>query len=137
MLDQPPAVPRALTPSESPAMRFLIRLLVTAAALWCAVQLLAGITYEGSWPGLLGVALVFGVVNATIRPILYFLTCQFIFLTLGLFIFIINALMLLLSASIASHFGIAFHVDGLRTALAGSVIISVVSAVLSIVVPDR
>lgn len=118
-------------------MRFLIRLLVTAAALWCAVQLLDGITYEGSWPGLLGVALVFGLVNAIVRPILYFLTCPFIFLTLGLFIFIINALMLLLSASIANHFGIAFHVDGLLSALAGSVIISVVSAVLSIVVPDK
>ncbi|NJD09572.1 MAG: phage holin family protein [Gemmatimonadetes bacterium] len=118
-------------------MRFLVRLLVTAAALWCAVRLLDGITYEGSWTGLLGVALVFGLVNAIIRPILYFLTCPFILLTLGLFIFIINALMLLLSAGIANRFGIAFHVDGLLTALVGSVIISVVSAILSIFVPDQ
>jgi putative membrane protein len=118
-------------------MRFLVRLLVTAAALWVAVRFVDGITYVGSWSGLLAVALVFGIVNAIIRPILYFLTCPFIFLTLGLFIFIINALMLLLSASIANSFGIAFHVDGLLSALVGSVIISVVSAVLSIFVPDK
>jgi putative membrane protein len=118
-------------------MRFLVRLLVTAAALWVAVQLLEGITYQGSWPGLLAVALVFGLVNAIIRPILYFLTCPFIMLTLGLFIFIINALMLLLSASIANYFGIAFHVDGMIAAVAGSVIISVVSALLSIFVRDK
>jgi len=118
-------------------MRFLIRLLVTAAALWVAVRLLDGITYEGSWTGLLVVALVFGLVNAIIRPILLFLTCPFVFLTLGLFVFVINALMLLLSASIANHFGVAFHVDGLLSALLGSIIISVVSALLSVFVPDE
>jgi len=118
-------------------MRFLIRLLVTAAALWVAVRLLDGITYEGSWVGMLGVALVFGLVNAIIRPVLYFLTCPFIIATLGLLIFVINALMLLLSARIANGLGIAFHVDGIGTALVGAVIVSVVSAVLSVFVSDE
>jgi putative membrane protein len=118
-------------------MRFLVRLLVTAAALWVAVRLLDGITYEGTWTGLLAVALVFGVVNAIIRPILYFLSCPLIFLTLGVFVFVLNAAMLLLTARIAQEFDIAFHVDGLLTAIVGSVIISLVSAVLNILVPDE
>jgi putative membrane protein len=118
-------------------MRFLVRLLVNAAALWVAVRLLEGITYEGSWTGLLAVALVFGLVNAIIRPMLYFLSCPLIFLTLGIFVFVINAAMLLLTARIANEFDIAFHVDGLLTAIVGAVIIGVVSAVLSIFVPDK
>jgi len=118
-------------------MRFLVRLLVNAAALWVAVRLLDGITYEGSWAGLLVVALVFGLVNAIIRPILYLLTCPLIFLTLGIFVFVVNAAMLLLTARIAHAFDIAFHVDGLMTAIVGAIIIGLVSAVLSIFVPDK
>jgi putative membrane protein len=118
-------------------MRFLVRLLVNAAALWVAVRLLHGITYEGSWAGLLVVALVFGLVNAIIRPILYLLTCPLIFLTLGIFVFVVNAAMLLLTARIAHGFDIAFNVDGLMTAIVGAIIIGLVSAVLSIFVPDK
>jgi putative membrane protein len=118
-------------------MRFLIRLLVTAAALWVAVRLVAGIEYQGSWLGLLGVSLVFGLVNALVRPLLYFLTCPFIFATLGLFVFVINALMLLLTAAIAESLGLAFHVDGFLSAVLGAVIIGITSAVLSVFVPDE
>lgn len=118
-------------------MRFLLRLLVTAASLWVAVQLVDGITYEGSWLGLLGVALVFGIVNAIVRPILYLLTCPLVFLTFGLFIFILNALMLTLTAAIAQHFGLGFHVSGFIAPILGSVIISITSAVLNLFVGDE
>lgn len=118
-------------------MRFLVRLIFTAAALWVAVRLLEGITYEGSWAGLLIVALVFGLVNAIIRPILYFLTCPFIVATLGLLVFVINAVLLLLTAAFARSLGIDFRVESFVDALVGAIIIGVVSAVLSVFVPDE
>lgn len=118
-------------------MRFLLRLLVTAAALWVAVRLVEGITFTGSWAGLLGVALVFGIVNATIRPVLYFLTCPFIAATLGLLVFVLNAVMLLLTAYFSNALGLGFHVDGFLAAFLGAIIVGITSAVLSIFVPDR
>lgn len=117
-------------------MRFLLRLLVTAAALWAAVALVPGIRYDGGWAGLLGVALVFGLVNAVIRPILFFLTCPLVFLTLGLFVFVLNALMLGLTALIASELGIAFVVTGFVPALLGALVVGVVSALLNVFVGD-
>lgn len=114
-------------------MKFLLRLLVTAAALWAAVSLVPGIHYEGHWLGLLGVALVFGAVNATVRPFLKLLTCPLVFLTLGLFIFVLNALMLWLTAGLAGLLGLGFHVDGFWAALVGAIIVGVVSAVLNVV----
>jgi putative membrane protein len=117
-------------------MRFVLRLLITAASLYLAVRLIEGIRYEGDWLGLVAVALVFGLVNAIVRPILYFLSCPFIFLTLGLFVFVVNALMLMLTATIAESLGLAFSIDDFVSAAVGAVIISIVSAVLSVLVPD-
>lgn len=118
-------------------MRFLLRLLVTAAALWAAVELVPGIRYLGEWPGLLAVALVFGFVNAVVRPILFWLTCPLVLLTLGLFVFVLNALMLGLTAVIADALGLAFHVDGFGPALVGAIVVGVVSAVLSLFVGEE
>ena len=113
-------------------MRFLIRLLITAAALWVAVKLVPGIQYHGSWMGLLGVALVFGAVNAIVRPILMFLTCPLVFLTLGLFIFVLNAAMLLLTSAISHQLGFEFVVTGWVPALLGSIVVSITSAFLNV-----
>jgi putative membrane protein len=118
-------------------MRFLLRLLATAAALWVAVYLVNGIVYEGSPIGLLGVALVFGVVNAFIRPILRMLTFPVVVLTLGLFIFILNAFLLWLTAQLAQAVGLQFHVTGFWAAIVGAVIIGVVSTVLNLFVGRR
>jgi putative membrane protein len=117
-------------------MRFLFRLLVTAAALWVAVYFVPGIEYRGHWAGLLAVALVFGVVNALVRPILFYLTCPLVALTLGLFIFVLNGLMLWLTAVLSAALGIDFSVQGLVPAIVGALVIAVVSAVLSIFVGD-
>jgi putative membrane protein len=112
-------------------MLFLVRLLITAAAVWVATRLVPGITYSGSWPGLLGVALVFGIVNAIIRPILFFLTCPLVVLTLGLFVLVLNGLMLLLTSALASSLGLNFHVAGFIPAFLGGIVIGIVSAVLN------
>lgn len=121
-------------------MRFILRLLATAAALWVAVLLLEGISYTGGWPGMLIVALVFGLVNAIIRPVLKVLTCPLVVLTLGLFIFVLNALMLWLAAEISQAFGIGFYVEGFWTALVGALIVGIVSTLLNLLVgakPER
>jgi putative membrane protein len=111
----------------------VFRLLATAAALWVATQLLPGITHEGSALSLLGVALVFGIVNALVGPVLKLLSLPVIVVTLGLFALVINALLLLLTSGLAGALGLGFHVDGFFTALLGSILISIVSALIMLV----
>lgn len=117
-------------------MRFLLRLIVTAVALWAAVALVNGITFTGSWISLLLVALIFGLVNAIVRPLLKLLTCPLVLLTLGLFVFVINALMLWLTSALSVSLGLGFHVAGFASAFWGALVVSIVSVLLSIFVPD-
>jgi putative membrane protein len=113
-------------------MVFLLRLLINAAALWVAIQLVDGIEHRGTWWSLLVVALVFGILNASIRPLLKLLSLPVIVLTLGLFIFVINALMLLLTGWVSGLFNLGFHVDGFWDAFFGGLIVSIISLLLSI-----
>jgi len=113
-------------------MRFFIRLLVNAVALWVATLLVPGVTYEGGALPLLGVALLFGVVNAFIRPVAKILTFPLIILTLGIFALVINGLMLWLTSSLSSSLGLGFHVSGFWAAFWGALVVSVVSTILSL-----
>jgi len=113
-------------------MLFLLRLLINAAALWAAIQLVDGIEHRGSWWSLLFVALVFGLLNASIKPLLKLLSLPIIILTLGLFLFVINALMLLMTGWVSGLFNLGFYVDGFWDAFLGGLIVTVVSLVLSI-----
>ena len=115
-------------------MRFLLRLVATAAALWLAVQLVPGIVWTGSAVGLLGVAVVFGVLNALVRPILTLLSCPLIIATLGLFLLVLNALMLLLTAAVSTSLGLGFRVEGFLPAFIGALVVGITSAVLSVFV---
>jgi putative membrane protein len=117
-------------------VRLILRWLITAAAVWVAARCVPGIHVGDDLRNLLVVALIFGLVNALVRPIVKRLACGIIVLTLGLAIFIINALMLLLTAYLSGHFGYEFRVDGFVPALVGSVVISLVSWALSIFLPD-
>lgn len=118
-------------------MSFLIRLLVNAAALWVATRFVTGVTYSGAVMPLIGVALIFGVINAIIRPILKFFTFPLLILTLGLFTFVLNGLMLWLTSSLSSRLGLGFHVDGFWPAFWGALVVSIVSAVLGALVRER
>jgi putative membrane protein len=113
-------------------MLFLLRLLINAAALWVAIQLVDGIEHRGSWWSLLFVALVFGLLNASIRPLLKLLSLPIIILTLGLFIFVINALMLLMTGWVSGLLNLGFYVDGFWDAFLGGLIVTFVSLVLSL-----
>jgi len=117
-------------------MRFLVRLLISAVALWIATRIVPGVSYKGELVYLLLVALVFGVVNALARPLLVFLSCPALVLTLGLFIFVINALVLWLTSALSGKLGLGFHVDGFGAAFLGALVVSIVSLLLSIFVPD-
>jgi putative membrane protein len=113
-------------------MYFLLRLLITAASLWAAIHLVDGIDHRGTWWSLLVVALVFGVLNASVRPLLKLLSIPLLIVTLGLFIFVINALMLLLTSWVSTLLDLGFHVDGFWSALVGGFVVSVVSLLLSL-----
>jgi putative membrane protein len=118
-------------------MPFLIRLLVNAAALWIATQLVPGVSFDGGALPFLGVALVFGVVNAFIRPVLKILTFPLIIATLGLFALVVNGLMLWLTSSLSASLGLGFHVSGFWAAFWGAIVVSLTSLILSLVIRDR
>jgi len=111
----------------------VIRLVVNAVALSLAAQWVSGISIADGFVDVLWIALVFGAVNAVLKPVLMLLSLPFLFLTLGLFTFVINAALLMLTAELAS----GFDVDGWMTAFVGSLVVSVVSLVLGFVVGDE
>lgn len=117
-------------------MRLLIRVFINAVALWAASQIVPGIQHEGGWTTLLLVAVIFGVLNAVIRPILALLSCPLLILTLGLFTLVLNAGMLLLTGAVSQSLGLGFSVAGFGPAFWGGLVISVVSILLSMFVKD-
>ena len=122
-------------------MRFLIWVVVNAGALAVAAWLLEGIriggkTTEDQAVTLIVVALIFGVLNAVVEPVVKLLSLPFIILTLGLFLIVINALMLLLTSWISEQIGQRFVVDGFWTAVLGGIIITIATWILEAVLPD-
>ncbi|MEV0692282.1 phage holin family protein [Streptomyces sp. NPDC050388] len=120
---------------------FVVKTIANAAALAVAVWLIDKITLTGDSTGkeigtLILVALIFGVVNFLVKPIVQLLSLPLLILTLGLFTLVVNALMLLLTSWLAGQFDLSFHVEGFWTAVLGGLIISVVSWALNVVLPD-
>ena len=117
-------------------MPFLTRLLVNAAALWVATRVVPGVTYAGDWLSFLAVAIVFGVVNAFIRPAAKILTFPLIIVTLGIFALVVNGVMLWLTSSLSSVLGLGLHVSGFWAAFWGAIVVSIVSTILSMMVNE-
>ena len=115
-------------------MWLLWRLLINAAALWAATRLVPGISFDGDWRLLFAVALLFGVINVSVRPVLKLLTLPLLILTLGLFTFVLNALMLWLTGTISDALDLGFHVEGFAAAFVGGLVVTVVSFLLSLLV---
>ncbi len=105
---------------------FVLRWLITAVAVMVAAHIIPGISYQGM-AALLGASLLLGIINAFIRPVLLLLSLPFIIVTMGLFIFVLNALMLLLVSTMVP----AFHVESFWNAFFGAIVISIVSWALS------
>src|SRR2546430_11937897 len=117
-------------------MTLVIRLLVNAAALWVATRIVPGVTYRGDALPFLGVALVFGVVNAFIRPVAKLLTFPLIIVTLGIFSLVVNGLMLWLTSALADALNLGFHVRGFWAAFFGALVVSIVSTLLSMLITE-
>jgi putative membrane protein len=120
-------------------MKLLIRWLVTSLSLFVAAELVPGIRVgHDAWSAYIAMALILGLINATVRPILKLLSCPLIILTLGLVSLVINAIAFLLASSIAVNwFHVGFYVDGFLPAFLGALIVSVVSLVLTVIVRDE
>lgn len=119
-------------------MRFIIKWLITVASLFAAAWVVPGITVSGNaWAAFGLTALILGLVNMFVRPVLKLLSCSAIVLTLGLFLFVINALMLWLASYLAGIFNIGFHVEGFLAAFLGALIVTVVSTILNWFVPNK
>jgi putative membrane protein len=123
-------------------MRLILRLLANAGALAVATWLLSGITLTAPTTGrkvfaLLVVALIFGILNAVVKPIFALVTAPLLLLTLGLFLLVINACMLLLTSWVAGKVDLGWHVSGFWVAVFGAIIVSIVSFVLNAFVPGK
>ena len=112
-------------------MHFVLNLFINTFALWAATKVISGIDYSGPWHGLLFVALVFGVLNAFVRPVLKFLSLPLVILTLGIFIFVLNAFMLWLTSAASKALDLGFTVAGFWPALWGALVISLINMILS------
>ncbi|HEX8392411.1 MAG TPA: phage holin family protein [Longimicrobium sp.] len=117
-------------------MKLILRWIASAAAVGLAIHLLPGLDYDGRITTLFVVAVILGLVNAIVRPIVKMLACGIIALTLGLALLVINAAMLYLTSFIAGQLGYGFHVLDFRSAVLGSLIISIASWFLSLFIHD-
>jgi putative membrane protein len=119
--------------------KFILRLVINAVALYLAVILLngRGVEFGGNWVSILWLALIFGLVNAFVRPVLKLLTCPLIILTLGLFTLLINTFLFWLTGRIGQSVGIDITIDGFWPAFLGGLIVSVVSVLLTLILKDE
>ncbi|MEU5903645.1 phage holin family protein [Micromonospora sp. NPDC047527] len=122
-------------------MGFLIRLVITAVALWITTLIVPGVDVHGRSGSntvltLIVVALIFGVINAVLKPVIKVVGCVFYLLTLGLFALVVNALLFLLTDRIARGLDLPFHVDGFWAAFWGAIVMTVVTWLISVIVPD-
>ena len=120
-------------------MKLLIRWVITSISLFVAAWLIPGIRVDGNaWTIFAVMAIILGLVNAIVRPVLKFLSCPLIILTLGLFVLVINGVTLWLASAIAVNwFHVGFHVDDFWAAFLGALIVSIVSVVLSALVREE
>lgn len=116
--------------------RFLVRTAVSGLGLLFAILIVGGIRYGGGPGEFIVLCVVFGLVNAIIRPILKFLSCPLVILTLGIFTLIINGVLLLILQSLAQGIGIDFVVEGLWPGILGAIVISIVSIIANILIPE-
>ncbi|MFC9972100.1 phage holin family protein [Spirillospora sp. NPDC127200] len=122
-------------------MRILLKVGITAVALWVATLVVDGITLTGDDTGrrvlaLVGVAVIFGLVNGLIKPVVKTLGCAFYVLTLGLFGLVVNALLMLLTGEVADRLDLPFHVAGFWAAFWGAIVVGVIGWLLDLLIKD-
>ncbi len=117
--------------------RFILRWAINTAAIFLAIRFVPGISLQSGWLSVIWLALIFGLVNAFLRPLLSLLTCPLIILTLGLFTLLINTFLLWLTGQIGHLFGIGLTINGFWPAFLGGLVVTAVSVVLSLILHDE
>jgi putative membrane protein len=117
--------------------RALIKWLMNTIAIMLAVKFVPGIIYSGEWWGIMLVGVLFGLVNTFIRPLVKFFTFPLLILTLGIFTFVINAMMLSVTSWLSEQFELGFHVTGFKAAFWGALVISIASMILGCLMPPK
>ena len=117
--------------------KFILRWAINAAAIFLAIRFVPGISLQSGWVSVIWLALIFGLVNAFLRPLLKLLTCPLILLTLGLFTLLINTFLFWLTGQIGHAFGIGITINGFMPAFLGGLVVSIVSIVLTMILKDE
>ncbi|ETK31705.1 phage holin family protein [Microbispora corallina] len=122
-------------------MKVILKIIVVAAALWASTKLVHGISVSADTTAkqigtLLAVALIFGIVNAVLKPIIKTVGCAFYVLTLGLFALVVNAALLLFTSWLAGQLDLPFHVSGFMAAFWGAIVVGVISWILNMILGD-
>jgi putative membrane protein len=121
--------------------KFLLRWVINAVALYAAIYLVPGIQLQSvgpnRWVAIILLALVFGLLNALLRPLIVLLTCPLIIITLGLGTLLINTLLFYLTGWIGTQFGWGFNIQGFWPAFLGALVVSIVSIILSMILKDE
>jgi putative membrane protein len=113
------------------------RWIISGLGLLVAVAVVPGLHYQGGAFGFVVLALILGLLNALLKPVLAFLTCPLLLLTLGLFMLVLNGVLLLLASALGRTVGIRFYVDGFGAAFWGGLVVSLVSFLASAMIRDR
>lgn len=117
--------------------KFILRWAINTVAIFLAIRFVPGISLQSPWVGVIWLALIFGLVNAFLRPLLKLLTCPLIILTLGLFTLLINTFLFWLTGQIGQFFGIAITINGFLPAFLGGLVVTIVSVVLTLILKDE
>jgi putative membrane protein len=117
--------------------KFILRWMINVVAIYLVILIVPGIHLQSGWVSVLWLALILGLINAFVRPLLKLLTCPLIFLTLGLFTLLINTFLLWLTSQIGQAFGINMVIDGFWPAFLGGLVVTAVSVVMSLILRDE
>jgi len=109
----------------------ILRIMINALSIAAAIKIVEGITFTGGWWKMIIIGMIFGIVNALLKPLTMLFTLPLIILTLGLFTLIVNALMLIVTAALSGPFNLGLQIDGFWSAVWGALIVSIVSMFLS------
>jgi len=117
--------------------KYFIKWIINTIAIMIAIKFVPGIVYAGEWWGILVVGLLFGLINTFIRPFIKLFALPLLIFSLGLFTFIINAMMLSLTSWLSDKFHLGFHVESFKAAFLGALLVSLASMVLSCLIPSE
>jgi putative membrane protein len=117
--------------------RFILRWAINAVAIFLAIRYVPGISLQSGWMSVIWLALILGLVNAFLRPLLKLLTCPLILVTLGLFTLLINTFLFWLTGQIGQMVGIQITINGFWPAFLGGLVVSVVSVVMTLILRDE